>query len=392
MCIYFTVLRAHISKCDVHTFHSVMCTTFHIEMCTTFHGVMCTHSTAWCAHISRCDVHTFLSVMCTHFSVWPSHISQCDVHHISHCDVHHISRCDVHTFHSVMCTHFSVMCTHFSVWRAHISQCDVHTFHTTGGFLTVRYWHSSAAVTRTKRVMCGTQQCCRTTWLIYDVQCSTASIFVKFDIRDFITSHLSILMPLSWSVVTGSDESDENTWPAWRFHQCRPTSQLPLSSVKWVCLLSCCAGQQANSLHVALLCFTNVRIFLEPTLMLFMPSVVSLNVHHQDFVISWNKQSFILKMLSDVRNSKVRCASVSATDLHRSPPTNLLLCKGHFEIISAVLSADFSSRAKLQTNRQHSYKILANFYQTARRGAATLPKRWCSPSHVHTACPSAAST
>ena len=225
---HFTVWFAHFSQCDVHTFHSVMCTlftvqfahfsqcnvhTFHIVMCTHF-TVMCIHFTVWCAHFSHCNVHTFHSVMCTLFTVWCAHISQCDVHtlysvmctlftvwcaHISQWCAH-FSQCDVHTFHCVMCIHFTV-------WCAYISQCDVHTFHTTGGFLVVRYWHSSAAVTHTKALMYGTQQCYRTTWLRYDVEYNTASMFVKLDIRGFIPSYSSIIMSLIWSAVTGSDES-----------------------------------------------------------------------------------------------------------------------------------------------------------------------------------------
>ena len=210
MCTQFTVWCAYISLRDVHTIHSVMCTRFTCDV-HTFHCVMCTQFTVWCAHVSLCDVHTFHCVMCTQFTVWCAHISLRDVH----------------TFHCVTCSLFTVWCA---------------TFHTTGGFLIVRYWHSSAAITHTKALMCGTQQCCRTTWLRYDVQYSTSSMFVKLDIRGFIPSYSSTIMSLIdllWLVPTNRDEA---TWTARRVHEFRPISQVPLNSVKWVCLLSCCAG------------------------------------------------------------------------------------------------------------------------------------------------------
>jgi len=199
MCTHFTFWCAHISQFDVHIFHILMCTHFtfwcaHISQFDvhtfqfdvhTFHSLMCTHFTFWCAHISHFEVHTFHSVMCTLCTFWCAQISQCDVH----------------TFHSVMCTHFTF-------WCAHISQCDVQTFHTAGGFLIVRYWHSSAAVKHTNALVCGKQMCWRTTWLRYDVQYNTASMFVKLDIRGFIPSYSPIIMSLIWSVMFGSDESD----------------------------------------------------------------------------------------------------------------------------------------------------------------------------------------
>ena len=96
--------------------------------------VTCTHFSVWRAHISQCDVHTFLSVRCTHFRVWRAYISQCDVH----------------TFHTtgslliVRYWHSSAAVTHTKVWcAAHSSAVEQRGSFTMCNAVQPRYsWNS----------------------------------------------------------------------------------------------------------------------------------------------------------------------------------------------------------------------------------------------------------
>lgn len=74
---------------------------------------------------------------------------------------------------------------------------------------------------------------------------------------------------------------------------------------------------------------------------------------------------FILKILSDVRNSEVRCASVSPTDLHGSPPSfsyfakDILRLAQRYSLLTCQVAQTADQLAAFLRN-------LANFYQTAR--------------------------
>lgn len=74
--------------------------------------------------------------------------------------------------------------------------------------------------------------------------------------------------------------------------------------------------------------------------MLFMPFEVTLNVHHQHFANSWNNKLFILKMFLDVRNSEFRRASVSPTNLHRSPPVFSYFARDILRLSQRLISHD----------------------------------------------------
>jgi hypothetical protein len=109
--------------------------------------------------------------------------------------------------------------------------------------------------------------------------------------------------------------------------------------------------------------------------MLFMPSEVTLNVRQQQhFVILGTNNLLILKMFSDVRNSEVRCATVSLS-VPLTYTEDLLyfltLQETFWDYLSgySLLTCDVAPTAdQLATFLQN----LANLYQTARRHCQTL--------------------